>query len=412
MEVDVNTVRSIQPTAGNDAESLEALVERARGFIPALLEMAPSVEANRRVSAEMTKALNDAGLLDLVKPARFGGREFGPSAVIKVCFELARGCGSTAWCAMVTNISAWFASYWSLQAQKDIWDENPDALVCGIFVPTGKCEVVDGGFHVSGRWPFTSNCENVDWIYVSAMVEDPDTKEIAPSLFLVPSASLKVDQSSWHVSGLAGSGSKTVYAEEPIFVPAHRMVRFGDIGTGQAPGQQIADNPLSRFVFTTFGAAGLIAPLLGMAQGALDWFADAMRTKARVSMRPGAPISAAASPFIQQRAGIASAAIDSALALVLRDLEAAEAKLFLGEELTQQERINIRRDFGFCAQQARTAVDTLMIAAGGSASEIDKPIQRFWRDLNAGARHVSLDADGINMIVGQDLFGLPVTGPF
>ena len=53
-----------------------------------------------------------------------------------------------------------------------------------------------------------------------------------------------------------------------------------------------------------------------------------------------------------------------------------------------------------------------MASAGASASELDKPIQRFWRDLNAGARHVSLDVDGINMAVGQDLFGVPVTGPF
>lgn len=408
----MNSSASMQPVAQHEAASIEALVERAKSFLPMLKEAAPSNEANRRVSPAVIGALNEAGLLDLMKPARFGGHEFGPSAVIRVCFEIGRGCGSSGWCAMLANISSWFVSYWPLQAQQDIWESDPNALICGVFIPTGKCEVVDGGFNISGRWPFASNCENVDWIYVSAMLEDPATNKVGPALFLIPMASLQIDQSTWHVSGLAGTGSKTVYIEEPVFVPAHRMVRFSDINSGNAPGQQLPNNPMSHFWFSTFAASGLVAPLLGMAQGALDWFADAMRTKARVSMQPGAPISAAASPFAQEKAGIASTAIDSAYALVLRDLEAAEAKIFGGEQLTQTERVNIRRDFGFCAQQSRLAVDTLMAAAGASASELDKPIQRFWRDLNAGSRHVSLDVDGINQIVGQNMFGLPITGPF
>lgn len=407
----MNFIATVQPISHQEHVTLDTLVERAREFRPLLKEAAPKHEADRRVSADVMRKLNDAGLLDLVKPARFGGHELGPSAVVQVCYELGRGDGSTAWCAMVTNISAWFVSYWSLQAQKDIWDANPDALVCGVFVPTGKCEVVDGGFRVSGKWPFVSSCENCDWVYVSAMLEDPETKEMGAALFLVPMSELQVDQSSWQVAGLSGTGSKTVYAEEPVFVPAHRMVRFADIHSGKAPGQQLPNNPMSHFWFTTFGASGLIAPLIGMAQGALDWYAEAMRTKARIGMRPGA-ISAAASPFAQQKAGYASTAIASALALVIRDLEAAEAKIFAGETLSQDERVNIRRDFGFCAQQARAAVDALMASAGASASELDKPIQRFWRDLNAGARHVSLDVDGINMVVGQNMFGVPVTGPF
>ena len=341
-EVDVSFIDTVQPVEHQEPTSVDALVARARELLPLLKDAAPKHEADRRVSADVMKTLNDAGLLDLVKPARFGGRELGPSAVVQVCYELGRGDGSTAWCAMVTNISAWFVSYWSLQAQKDIWDENPNALVCGVFVPTGKCEAVGGGFRVSGRWPFVSSCENSDWVYVSGMLEDPETKDVGASLFLIPMSQLQIDQSSWHVAGLAGTGSKTVYADEPVFVPAHRMVRFGDIHCGKAPGQQLPDNPMSHFWFSTFGAAGLIAPLLGMAQGALDWFAEYMRSKARIGMRPGA-ISAAASPFAQQKAGFASTAITSALALVLRDLQAAEAKIFNGESLSQNERVNIRR---------------------------------------------------------------------
>lgn len=408
----MNSLGSIQPVVGKEAPSIDALVARARSFIPMLQEASPQNEANRRVSADIIKTLNDAGLLDLMKPARFGGREWGPSAVIRVVFEIGRGCGSTGWCAMLANISSWFVSYWPLEAQQDIWDENPDALVCGLFVPSGKAEVVDGGYRISGKWPYASNCENSDWYYVSCMVPDAETGDAFPGLFLTPAASLNIDQSSWHVSGLAGSGSKTLYAEEPVFVPAHRMIKFHDIHSNNTPGQKLPDNPMSRFWFSTFGASGLVSPLLGMAQGALDWYGEAMQKKVRVAMKPGAAGTSASSPSVQQRAGFASGAIQSALALVLRDLESAEVKIFAGEELSQTERVNIRRNFGFCALQAREAVDSLMLGAGSSGSELDKPIQRFWRDINAGARHVSLDVEGINTMVGQDLFGLPVIGTF
>ena len=119
--------------------SIEALVQNARELRPLLADRAAATERAGRVSGEAMQLLGDAGLLRLGQPRRFGGYEYGPSAMLRVGFELGQGCGSTAWCAMIANVNAWLASYWPLQAQTEIWSADRENLVTGTFVPTGSC---------------------------------------------------------------------------------------------------------------------------------------------------------------------------------------------------------------------------------------------------------------------------------
>jgi 3-hydroxy-9,10-secoandrosta-1,3,5(10)-triene-9,17-dione monooxygenase len=409
----VSTVESIEKTHhASGRPSVDELAARARALQPILRERAKETEANRRVSAETTATLAAADLFKLVKPKRFGGFEYGPSAVLRVGFELGQACGSTAWCTMLGNVNSLFASYWPLEAQTDVWGAEPGNLLAGTVVPTGRCERTQGGYLISGRWPWASNCENSEWIFVSNMLPEVDGASPGPGWFLTPRSGLSVDQNSWHVSGMQGTGSKVVFSEQPVFVPEHRVIRFSDVVAGTTPGRAIPGNVQAGFTFGTFGAVSLVAPLLGMAQGALTWFVQAMQTKVRVGGRPGGPNLASQSPFVQERAGRASAAIDAAMALLLADLVSVETKIQAGETLAVADRIRIRRDCGFAARQAADAVNCLFEGTGASRADLDTPMQQFWRDANAAARHVSLDVQGINSLVGQHLFGLPLAGMY
>jgi 3-hydroxy-9,10-secoandrosta-1,3,5(10)-triene-9,17-dione monooxygenase len=229
---------------------------------------------------------------------------------------------------------------------------------------------------------------------------------------MVPAAALTIDQHSWRVAGMQGTGSKTLVAGEPVFVPRHRAIRFSDVVRGTTPGHAIPDNIMAQFGFATWGAVTLVAPLLGTAQGALDWFVGAMRSKAKSSLQPGAPVSAAQSPNTQMRVGEASAKIDSAMALLMADLTPLEAKIRSGQSPSVAERIRIRRDIGFAARQASDAVTLLFEGAGAASAALDAPIQRHWRDIHAAARHASLDVQAIYALVGQERFGLEPTGQY
>ena len=387
------------------------LVTRAAGFRPVLAGSAAATEANRRVSGEIMSALNDAGLLQIMKPRNFGGWEYGPTAMLRVGIELGRGCGSTAWCAMIANCDAWFGSYWPLTAQQAVWGEGSGNLIAATAAPGGKAERVDGGYVVAGRWPFASNCENSQWCSVAAILPAEGDRPTGLGWFLTPLETLEIDQDSWRMAGLSGTGSKTLHTREPVFVADDRMIRFSDIQAVSPPGVALPNNPMARFGFTTFGATALVAPLLGMARGALDWFIETLPTKQRIGSPPGSG-SAAENPFAQERAGRASALIDGALALLFRDLGEAEAQIFAGGPLEEEDRIRIRRNFAFAAGSAVEAVNILFEASGASAASLDTPIQRFWRDVNAGAHHVSLDTQAIYAMAGQKLFGLPPKGAF
>jgi alkylation response protein AidB-like acyl-CoA dehydrogenase len=391
----------------NAKPKMEEIIESAASFIPLLRQTARRTEEERRPSSDMMEQLGKAGLLRLCRPARFGGYEYGPSALLRLGFELGQGCGSTAWCASIANCNSWFLSYWPLQAQSDVWGENPDALVAGTVMPTGKCEAVNGGYQIWGRWPFASNCENSSWYFVSAML--PDNQ--GAGWFLAPAKDFDIDQASWRVSGLQGTGSKTVYADSPLFVPAHRVIRFDDIAEGSIPGAAVDNSLLPRFVFSTFGACALVGPLLGMAQGALKWFVEQMAAKQRATMRQGLPVSAAQNPFVQERAGAASAEIDAGMTFVLSEIERLETIIQSGNLLSVEQRIGARRAIGFAAKQAVTAVDILMAGAGASSIDVEVPIQRHWRDIHAAASHISLDTRNISMLVGQTLFGIAPMGP-
>jgi len=38
----------------------------------------------------------------------------------------------------------------------ELYAEVPDLLGAGSFTPGGEAKVIDGGFEVTGRWPFAS----------------------------------------------------------------------------------------------------------------------------------------------------------------------------------------------------------------------------------------------------------------
>jgi 3-hydroxy-9,10-secoandrosta-1,3,5(10)-triene-9,17-dione monooxygenase len=408
----MNVMNHVDTSRQDVMPSPDELIDRARALRPLLAERAGKTEEDRRVSADVTRMMVEAGLYRIGQPHRFGGYEYGPSVIFKLGFEIGRGCGSTGWCAIIANVNAWLASYWPLQAQLDIWGSNPDHLVTGTFVPTGKSNAADGGYLIEGRWPFASNCDNSDWLFVSALLPEVEGKPGGVGWFMVPAAELGIDQDSWRVAGMQGTGSKTLFADTPIFVPEHRAIRFSDVAQGTTPGRSIPGNVMAGFGFAAMGAVTLVAPMLGMAQGALEWFVETMRSKVKASLKPGAPASVAQTAAAQARVGEASARIDAAVTLLLADLEPLEAKIRAGEDLTVPERIRIRRDIGFAAQQASAAVNLLFEGAGAASAALDMPIQRYWRDVNAAARHASLDVQAIYSLTGQERFGLEPTGQF
>ena len=383
------------------------LLERARALKPIFRDAARDTETNRRVSKKTMDHLRDAELTKLVRPARFGGFEYGLPELAQIAFELGSVCGSTGWCGSLAMCYQWMTAFFPLEAQQDVWSD-PDNLVAGSYQPSKECEIVQGGIKLAGMWPYASNCENSQWLMLGALMQNakgpPDVMWC-----LVPITDMKVDQDTWFTSGLQGTGSKTVRIERPVFVPEHRMLRFAEIVAGTVPGKKIDDNNMSKFGFTTFGPTALVSPVLGMAQGALDCFIEMAKTKVRAA-KPGMIVPMAASPMIQNKIGAASATIESAYTLLVSSVAAAEDKVRRGVPLEVAERVAIRRNQGFAAKQSVAVVNDLFAKEGAAGSDLAAPLQRFWRDVNAAALHLSLDWEAIAAMYGQQKLGLEPVG--
>ena len=115
---------------------------------------------------------------------------------------------------------------------------------------------------------------------------------------------------------------------------------------------------------------------------------------------------------VQLRFAEASAAAEAAELILMTNLRNAMAKLRAGEEITVADRIRARRDQAYATKLALQAVEALNASTGGAGLLLGNPIQRAWRDVNAVARHVSLNWDAVGTMYGQHAFGLEPRGQY
>ena len=64
-------------------------------------------------------------------------------------------------------------------------------------------------------------------------------------------------------------------------------------------------------------------------------------------------------------------------------------------------------DLGFAVRLARQATDLLFESVGGAGLANSSLLQRFWRDLHAGSKHISINWDMCTTLYGRVSLGLP-----
>ena len=205
---------------GVDAEEL---IRRATELQPLLAKNAARTEADRRVPDENIEAIREAGLFRLMVPKRLGGYETTIRTKMEVSAALAEACGSTAWVTALTNVCAWIVGTMPDQAQQEIFAADPDARVAGVLVPSPDIEKVDGGYIVSGRWPWASGSLHATWGLGGVVQVGPDGVPIDIGTVVMPMSELTIED-TWFVAGMKGTGSNTMVAER-VFVPEHRYAR-------------------------------------------------------------------------------------------------------------------------------------------------------------------------------------------
>jgi resorcinol 4-hydroxylase (FADH2) len=365
----------------------EILVERARGLTAQLRKNAEACEAARQMPVENFDAYLQAGLLNVCKTKEYGGYEYGWDVLCEIAYELGRGCGASAWVYSVLAEHNQTAGTYPLQAQQDIWEENPDALVASGNSPAADIERVEGGWKITGQLNYSSGCDFADW-HLTGMAIGGN-----PLKILVPQSECEIVD-NWHVVGLSGTGSKDIKMDG-VFIPDHRTIpipergpRFNEAAIFRIP--QWSVNPFS-----------LVAVTIGIAQGAIDHFIENMKTR---SSRFGSKVAEFQS--LQLRIAESSAEVDAAKKVMLSDLRETMEFLEHNEELPIEMMARNKRDMAYCPLLATRAVDRIFYAAGAGGLLLSEEIQRSFRDVHAGNKQIALNWDINGTTYGKVALGL------
>jgi alkylation response protein AidB-like acyl-CoA dehydrogenase len=216
---------------------------------------------------------------------------------------------------------------------------------------------------------------------------------------------------NWRTMGLAGTGSKTIVANN-AFVPSHRALAFAELLNATAPGMRAQANPLYKQSFLAVLPIAIVAPVLGMAEGALAVFLDMAKVRITRGAVAGGQRKMAELTTVQMRVAEAAACIDAAKLMIFRDIAEAYGMASRGEAVSMDVRLRNRRDQAFSVRLAIQAIDALFLAAGGQGLFLDHPLQRFWRDAHAAASHISLNWDSTGTMFGQYMLGLEPKGQY
>lgn len=375
----------------------QRLVEAARRLAPTLRARADQIERDRRVPLDVVGDMAEAGFFRMCVPRALGGGEADPATLFGVLETLGEADGSAGWVAMIGATSGLISGYLPAAAATEIYGD-PALVAGGVYAPSGKAVVVDGGYRVTGRWAFASGVEHCAWLMGGSVIVDDGVPRMLENglpdapLMLFPAVDVEIID-TWTVSGLRGTGSHDI-AVRDVFVPGERAVSL------------VRDRPRASgalYVFPVFGllAVGIAAVVLGIARRAIDELVALAGGK-----RPtGSRRVLADRPTAQVQVSEAEALVRSARAFLLDAVGAAADAARRDGAIEVDLRMAVRLAATNATRSAAKAVDLMYDAGGGTAVYATSPLQRCFRDVHVVTQHLMV-APATYELTGRLLLGV------
>ena len=267
-----------------------------------------------------------------------------------------------------------FISQYPEQAQIDVWGENPNAVASSSLAPRAAAKKVDGGWRISGKFPFSSGCDYAQWGILGVFLgELGDAGSVA--YVLVPLSEVEI-RDDWQVLGLTGTGSKSLVLSD-VFVPRHRCVMVSDLFAGTPPGAKVhPDYPVVRAPRGFLVSYSLPPVAIALARRALELVCRDLSTRISRGVT-----RMAESEVVQMVIGEAAAAIDSATLALHHGRDASTAAVSSGRRITEAEAMRARRDMVYAQHQIGWALERLCELSGARWVYDSDPLQEIRRDV-------------------------------
>jgi 3-hydroxy-9,10-secoandrosta-1,3,5(10)-triene-9,17-dione monooxygenase len=405
--------------AGSDAPSPAELIARARAMMPTLAARSRAQHDARRILPETIAAMQAAGLLRVLQPARWGGFEMELGTFYDIQLALAEGDMSTGWTYGVLGAVSWVMGLLDDRAAREVWGGDSSVLICSSTMPAGAATPVDGGFRLSGRWRYASGCEHCGWAFLGGMVSGTfsgkvetgfpqkmrplkDSSDNAPPdwrFFLVPRGDYTTVD-TWQVAGLQGTGSIDVILED-VLVPEYRTQRLEDCFRLAGAGQAVNRSGLYRVPFGQIFVRGVSTAGIGALQAMLTALIGYSR--GRVTRAGG---RAAENPFVQLVCAETAAAIDEMRTTLHRNFRTLHGYADRHEMPPLDLRLRYKFQSASVIERCTLLAARMFKATGAAGLSDELPFSAILADLLAARAHISNQTEHYGSNWGGAMFGL------
>jgi indole-3-acetate monooxygenase len=378
------------------------LIAAVREIAPIILAHSDEAERERRLSAPVLKALRETGLLRMTTPRSLGGLETDPVTRALVVEEIGRHDSAAAWTLENPLDWAFLCCRLPDEGAEEIYSGGANILIAGQFGRPLNATSTDGGYHISGRAPFVSNCYDADWILSTVLVDADQHGEGEPEMRMVycPSEQCQIID-TWDVMGMRGTGSNDISVTD-VYVPKSRT--FPMVPDFE-PGSHYL-GPLYRLPVAGVLATGIPTPMLGVARRALDEVTELARTKTPVESRGLLKERGSA----QVQLGRAEAILRSGRLLLLDTMHEAWQRCNAGRTHSLEQKADLLLAMAHAMSSAVQAVELACSMAGTTAFRTTSPLERCFRDVQTMRHHVWASEERYGTF-GQVCLGVPPDFP-
>jgi 3-hydroxy-9,10-secoandrosta-1,3,5(10)-triene-9,17-dione monooxygenase len=365
-------------------------LEIIESLIPGIAARAEEAERLRRIPDDTIDELRRSGVMKALQPTRYGGFELEPKVLYRASRRIGEVCGSTAWVFGILGVHPWHVGLFPDAAQAEVWADDDSVMVASTYIPVGEITPVEGGFQVSGRWPYSSGTDHCDWALLGGIVAG-NAEELDMRTFLLPRSDYEIIANDILVEG--------------VFVPEHRTLSFADTGRCDCPGNAVNTAPLYRMPFASVFASTIESAVLGIASGALEAYRELLSERFKVAYG----VAAREEPHAQVKLAQAHSMVDAAWLQLERNIADVGEAARRGDIANWLGRARLRHDQAYGVSRAIEAVDLCFESSGGAVLRDGHPLQRFWRDVHAARQHAINDYERAAALYGRALLGIDVS---
>lgn len=372
----------------NDAIA-EEMVGRAREIAQAVKRDIRQADRNRRLSDENFKALEDAGLLDLVCPERDGGYGTSWTTFTRCVLEISKASGSAGWLYALAGSGSWSASKYPQKIHDEVF-ATPGAMprVCGSVAMNGTIKKVDGGYIANGRWPYCTGAWHSTlggggvWL-----LKDDGSREPAGMVIIPMEKLTRVDD--WYPTGMRGTGSISLEAKD-VFIPEHYLLPNGrDMGITQFFGPDPSDYWDYRNALVTQNAQSSVGTAEGILERARTVLSGKRCLPFTVYEPENAQIRMGSSEVVQHQFARSAAIINSARMILMRGIAELDEYALARTPMPAERQGLLRAEQSLINEMVRDAVDKLFTVLGNSSLSEAEDIEIGFRDIAVITRHAN-----------------------